>query len=88
MHGPYGGYLLAKPMKNISVGQIVRVLEGSDAITDCTQSDNVCGTCTRAGGCLAQYIWAEASAAMFKRLEAFKIDQLIAKFDEIIKNNA
>lgn len=88
MRGPYGGYRLAKPTEQISVGQIVRALEGSDSITDCTESDNVCGTCTRAGRCLTQYIWAEASAAMFKRLDSFKIDQLIAKSDEIIKNKS
>lgn len=85
MRGPYGGYRLARPMEEISVGDIVRVLEGSDAITDCTETDNVCGACTRAGRCLTQYIWAEASSAMFNRLDSFKIDQLIQKSDEIIK---
>ena len=88
MRGPYGGYMLAKPMKTISVGDIVRVLEGSDAITDCAQEDSICGTCTRAGRCLTQYIWAEASKAMFEKLDSFKINQLISKSDEIIKKNA
>jgi Rrf2 family transcriptional regulator, iron-sulfur cluster assembly transcription factor len=87
IRGPYGGYMLAKPMENISVGDIVRVLEGSDAITDCTESKNVCGTCTRAGRCLTQYIWAEASKSMFERLDSFKIDQLIQKSDEIIRGS-
>jgi Rrf2 family protein len=83
--GPYGGYMLAMPMENISVGDIVRVLEGTDAITDCSESDNVCGTCTRAGKCLTQYIWAEASKAMFEKLDSFKIDKLIQRTDEIMK---
>ncbi len=87
MRGPYGGYMLAKPMEEISVGDIVRVLEGSDAITDCAESDNVCGTCTRAGKCLTQHIWLEASTAMFEKLDSFKIDKLIHKSDEIIKKN-
>ena len=86
MRGPYGGYMLAKSQEDISVGDIVRVLEGSDAITDCAESDNLCGTCNRAGKCLTQYIWAEASAAMFDKLDSFKIDLLIAKSDEIIKS--
>ena len=86
--GPYGGYMLARPMSEISVGDIVRVLEGSDAITDCTESDNVCGTCTRAGRCLTQYIWAETSNAMFEKLDSFKIDKLIQKSDEIIWQKA
>jgi Rrf2 family iron-sulfur cluster assembly transcriptional regulator len=81
--GPYGGYMLAKPMGNITVGDIVRVLEGSNAITDCTESDTVCGTCTRAGKCLTQYIWAETGKAMFEKLDSFKIDALIEKPEEI-----
>ena len=76
---------MAKPVSEISVGDIVLVLEGSDAITDCTESDNVCGTCTRAGKCLTQYIWAETSNAMFDKLDSFKIDKLIHKSDEIIR---
>jgi Rrf2 family protein len=86
MRGPYGGYMLAKPMKDISVGDIVRVLEGSDAITDCTESDDVCGTCTLAGECLTQYIWAETGKAMFEKLDSFKIDKLIKKSEKTIKN--
>jgi len=85
MRGPYGGYMLAKPMEDISVGGIVRVLEGSNAITDCTESDNVCGTCTRAGECLTQYIWSEAGKAMFEKLDSFKIDKLIQRSNGIIK---
>lgn len=87
MRGPCGGYMLAKPMKDISVGDIVRVLEGSDAITDCTESDDVCGTCTMAGECLTQYIWAETGKAMFEKLDSFKIDKLINKSEKIIKKN-
>jgi Rrf2 family protein len=86
LRGPYGGYKLAKPMEDITVGDIVRVLEGSDAITDCTENDDVCGTCNRAGECLTQYIWAETGKAMFKKLDSFKIDQLIKKSDDILTN--
>jgi Rrf2 family protein len=85
MRGPYGGYMLAKPMEDISVGGIVRVLEGSDTITDCTMKDNVCGMCTRAGECLTQYIWSETGKAMFEKLDSFKIDELIQKTNGIIK---
>jgi len=88
MRGPYGGYMLARPMEEISVGDIVRVLEGTDAITDCTESDDkLCGSCTRAGKCITQYIWAETSKAMFEKLDSFKIDKLLAKSDKIIEGN-
>ena len=62
MRGPYGGYMLAKPAKEISVGDIVKVLEGTDSIIDCAERDNVCGICNRAGECLTRFIWEETSA--------------------------
>jgi len=37
--GPFGGYLLAKPPEEISIGDIVRTLEGTSAITDCTDDE-------------------------------------------------
>ena len=75
--GPKGGYMLAKPMKNISVGDIVKVLEGSDSITDCSDKENACGVCNRAGECITQWIWMEASDAMFRKLSSFKLDKLV-----------
>ena len=87
MRGPYGGYMLAKPTEGISVGDIVRVLEGTDAITDCTESDDTCGMCTRAGKCLTQYIWSETSKAMFEKLDSFKIDYLLQRTETLVKKN-
>jgi Rrf2 family transcriptional regulator, iron-sulfur cluster assembly transcription factor len=85
IRGPYGGYQLDKPVEDISVGDIVRTLEGSSSITDCSDKDNVCGVCTRAGECLTQWIWMETSEAMFEKLDSFKIDQLINNSDQIMK---
>lgn len=87
MRGPYGGYMLAKPMKEISVGDIVKVLEGSDHIIGCAEGDTVCGICNRAGECLTRWIWVETSTAMFEKLDSFRIDQLLKDPDQILKKN-
>lgn len=76
--GPYGGQKLAKPPKQITVGDIVRVLEEHTAITDCAErNDKLCGLCSRAGDCLSRWVWIEASRAMFKRLDQITIDHLL-----------
>ena len=85
MRGPYGGYMLAMPMEDISVGDIVRVLEGTNTITDCAECHNIHDSCARIGECLAQYIWAETGKAMFVKLDSFKIDKLIQKSNEIMR---
>ncbi len=77
VRGPNGGYMLAKPVKSISVGDIVKTLEGSVSITDCSDKENACGVCNRAGECITQWIWMETSEAMFKKLNSFKLDRLV-----------
>ncbi|MBW1985441.1 MAG: RrF2 family transcriptional regulator [Deltaproteobacteria bacterium] len=88
IRGPYGGYMLAKPTKEISVGDIVRVMEDSQTITDCTEKENVCGVCTQAGECLSQWIWMETAKAMFEKLDSFKIDKLLTSSTKILKKKS
>ncbi|MBT8357628.1 MAG: Rrf2 family transcriptional regulator, partial [Deltaproteobacteria bacterium] len=68
--GPFGGHMLAKPPNEITIGDIVRILEGSAAITDCAEADGrLCGECNQAGDCLSRWVWVEASKVMFDRLD-------------------
>ena len=76
--GPYGGHMLKKLPGDITVGDIVRTLEKTTAITDCAETeDKLCGVCNRAGDCLSRWVWIEASEAMFKRLDEITIQNLI-----------
>ena len=76
--GPFGGHMLAKPPNKITIGDIVRTLESSTAITDCAEEDEqLCGVCTRAGDCLSRWVWVEASRAMFDRLDQITIGSLL-----------
>ncbi len=78
--GPFGGHMLAKAPKDISVGAIVRSLEGTTTITECTsEKEQLCGICNRAGDCLSRWVWIEASNAMFERLDQITIEFLIGK---------
>ena len=75
--GPYGGHMLKKLPVDITVGDIVRTLEKTTAITDCAETeDRLCGVCNRAGDCLSRWVWIEASEAMFKRLDEITIQSL------------
>lgn len=53
--GASGGYTLARPPESISVGEVLRALEGTTAILDCVGID---GTgCTNACTCSARPLW-------------------------------
>ncbi len=76
--GPFGGHMLAKPPNEITIGDIVRVLEGSAAITDCAEMDEqLCAECNRAGDCLSRWVWVEASKVMFDRLDQITVESII-----------
>lgn len=77
--GPFGGHMLAKSPDKITIGSIVRILEGSSAITDCSEQENkACGVCDRAGDCLSRWVWVEASRAMFDRLDTITVSSLLS----------
>ena len=76
--GPFGGHKLACPSDRITIADIVRSLEGTTALTECSESkEPYCGVCNRAGECLSRWVWVEASNAMFDRLEQITLESLI-----------
>ena len=78
--GPFGGHMLAKLPGEITIGNIVRILEETTAITDCAEEDEqLCGECNRAGDCLSRWVWVEASKAMFDRLDRITVESIINK---------
>ena len=56
VRGAQGGYLLAHPAEKITVGDIIRTLEGSMAPTECViEGEPV--KCDRADCCVTRVIW-------------------------------
>ena len=76
--GPHGGHSLAQSPSDITVGDIVRTLEESTAITDCAETDaRQCDICNQAGDCLSRWVWVEASQAMFECLDNITVADLL-----------
>ncbi|MBI5582012.1 MAG: Rrf2 family transcriptional regulator [Deltaproteobacteria bacterium] len=72
--GSKGGHLLNKPPEQISVGEIVSLLEGGAFLTGCAKDPT---RCERAADCLTRYLWIEASQAMFTRLNQITFADLL-----------
>lgn len=80
--GPFGGHMLAKPPGDITISDIVRSLEETTALTECSESkDPHCNVCSRAGECLSRWVWIEASKAMFERLDQITLESLVSGKD-------
>lgn len=72
--GHKGGHVLARPLGEITVGAIVRILEDEAALVECVQ---VMDACPNAAECVTRRIWKEANDAMFERLDAITLDTLV-----------
>src|SRR5438552_3876006 len=64
--GVHGGYRLTRAPKAISVGEVVRVLEGPDATApvECVADGYVDGSCVRDTECLSRPLWSRVKTAM------------------------
>ena len=74
VRGPKGGHMLAKPPKAITVGEIVRVLEGGINLSSCIENPEVCD---RTSDCLTRGLWEEATKAMYEKLNSATLSKMI-----------
>jgi Rrf2 family protein len=85
IRGPKGGHLLAKDPKDITVGEIVTLLEGSDELIQCAGDPN---QCNRASTCASRFVWQEAARAMYDRLNEITFSNLLDLSDEMCNGDA
>jgi len=74
LRGREGGHLLALPPEQITVGSIVRVLEGESAQLTCSHNRL---SCPRSVHCLTRSIWVAADQAMFEKLDSVTVKDIM-----------
>jgi Rrf2 family cysteine metabolism transcriptional repressor len=74
--GAHGGYVLKKPPEEITLKEIVSVLEGPGCLVDCVKEPAVC---KRSQGCIAREIWEEVAKQLLQTLESFTLAKMVEK---------
>jgi Rrf2 family protein len=74
VRGPKGGHMLARDPAQITVGEIVSLLEGGIKLTKCATHPE---TCERSGFCLTRFLWKEAAEAIHERLDRVTFSDLL-----------
>lgn len=69
--GASGGYFLAKPPKQITVGEIVRALEDDMEIIECVKADGKCKCCPTSG------VWKKLHEGINKLLDEMTLEQIV-----------
>jgi Rrf2 family protein len=76
MRGAHGGYILGRAPENISLKEILDVLEGSLCLVDCVDTPSIC---ERAPSCVARDIWGEVSQGMRQTLENITLAEMVKR---------
>lgn len=79
LRGAHGGYVLAKAPAEITVYDIVAVLEGDLALIDCARNPALCG---RAAHCISHEVWHKLGQVMIETLEAITLADLLERRKE------
>jgi Rrf2 family protein len=82
VRGPKGGHMLNKAPSQITVGEIVALLEGGTSLTNCSQAP---GSCDRVDECLTRLVWIEAADAVFQRLGKITFEDLLDRSEQFCR---
>ncbi len=69
--GANGGYFLAKPPKDVTIGEIVRTLEDDMEIIECVKSGGKCKCCPSSG------VWRKLYQGINELLDSMTLEQML-----------
>ena len=74
VRGAQGGLKLASPGNDISVGDVLRALEGSLEAVTCGGEDN---SCQGADLCVTKFVWERINSSIRDTVDSIKLSQLV-----------
>jgi Rrf2 family transcriptional regulator, cysteine metabolism repressor len=74
VRGVKGGISLARPAGDITLKEIVEILEGPTILVDCLRNSSVC---PREGDCVTQDVWDQVGKAMEQVLVSTTLQDLV-----------
>lgn len=83
IRGAQGGYILAKKPEEISVGDILRALEGDLNPVDCAEIMGKGSSCTGADLCVTKYVWMRISDSINNTVDTMMLSELIKESEKI-----
>ena len=76
VRGASGGYRLAKEPDAISVGEVLRALEGDLVAVQC---DGMNESCANADACISKIVWERINTAISESVDSLMLSDLIAE---------
>lgn len=82
VRGPQGGYLLTRVPSKITVGEVIRCLEGPISPTGCVSEDNP-EICQRSSACITKVLWERVREAIASVLDSTTLEDLCKDADKL-----
>ena len=76
VRGAQGGYILSRPASEISVGDVLRSLEGDLRPVDCSALVNE-GACSGADICITKYVWTKIDESINDTVNNITLQDLL-----------
>ena len=76
VRGPGGGYLLGGKPSDLTVGDVVRALEGPIALSHCLEPGSS-EDCYQADDCVARMVWSKVGAKIEEALDSISFEDLL-----------
>lgn len=86
VRGAQGGYKLAKPVNKITVGDILRALEGSLSPVDCVQENNP-ASCERYEECIMKEVWKKMRDSINITVDSITLADLVEDYYANVNHN-
>ncbi|HUT65469.1 MAG TPA: Rrf2 family transcriptional regulator [Spirochaetota bacterium] len=77
--GAHGGYTLARQPSEITLGEVVRVVEGSMSLVECVVAPKIC---SRSDLCVTRDVWGRVSEKIAEVLNAITLEEMVDRQKE------
>jgi len=75
--GAQGGYMLARPAKEITVGDVLRALEGGLSLVECLDGEDCCD---RAFACPSRIVWQKLRDGMTAIVDGITLQDMVEDY--------
>ena len=75
--GAQGGYMLARPPEEITVGDVLRALEGGLSLVDCLDEEDACG---KACACPSRIVWQKLRDGMNAIVDGITLQDMVEDY--------
>jgi Rrf2 family cysteine metabolism transcriptional repressor len=79
VRGSKGGYSLARPPSEVSLKDLVEILEGPLNLVDCLGDPK---RCERSASCVTREIWNEVSEAIYRIFKSITLEDMVRRKKE------